>query len=411
MVKLVSKNDKLEKIYFRYGIKKLGAKRIPHSINETTSDWIYLIKPLIISSKIICMSINTKSIILQNEVKYLGMNAQQPLNAAEQLLGITLINGWRVIEKINKGVDFSPGYFSVGYIVVSPDGKKAFLKALNYMLAFQSPDPAAELGYLTAAFLYERTILEKCRNLRLSKIITSITSGNITVANCPLPVDYLIFELADFELKQFLSISGNFDLAWILRSIHEVTIGLNQLHSNGIFHQDLKPSNVLILGEKDSKIGDLGRSTCDHIVAPHDSDVVIGDMSYAPPEQLYSYFDSDLRKRKISCDMYNLGSLIVFYFTNANMTASIYAELHDHHKWGAWAGTYWDVIPYLRAAYNTVLDRFETDMSAYNENLKIELVPIVRQLCDPDINLRGVRTKRRGISSQYSVYPYITIKS
>ena len=69
-----------------------------------------------------------------------------------------------------------------------------------------------------------------------------------------------------------------------------MAVGLKQLHGIKISHQDLKPSNVLLYNEGFvSKIGDLGRSLCADIDAPHDNGINFpGDFTYAPPEYLIS---------------------------------------------------------------------------------------------------------------------------
>lgn len=333
------------------------------------------------------------------------------LNPCENLEGIVLDGGWIVKEKIEKGKDFSKGYFSVGYKVENKNGIIAFLKALNYELAFKSPDPVFELQKLTSAFVYERNVLELCKDKKLSKIIIAISNGSIKNPQWDYSIDYLIFEFANCELKQFLSISENFDLLWILKSIHEITVGLNQLHTNAIFHQDLKPSNVLIFKNNESKIGDLGRSTCDKFSCPHDfPNKVIGDNTYAPFEQLYGYFDSNERKRKIAYDMYTLGSMIMFYFSNTCMTASVGALLDKTHHWASWlkTGSYIDVLPYLNHAYNIVIEQFNEDMKKHSDLLREDIVNIVRQLCNPDIDKRGNYRGMTNGNNQYSVYYYIS---
>lgn len=59
-------------------------------------------------------------------------------------------------------------------------------------------------------------------------------------------VFYLIFELADGDIRRHLAVQESLDLAFVLRTLHHVAVGLDQLHRADIAHQDLKPSNVLI---------------------------------------------------------------------------------------------------------------------------------------------------------------------
>jgi serine/threonine protein kinase len=100
----------------------------------------------------------------------------------------------------------------------------------------------------------------ECRNRKLSKVVCAIDDGIVTVdADNPLGrVPYLILELAESDVRAELEKHKRFDTAMALRTLHHVAVGLDQLHRNGISHQDLKPSNVLLFQNKVSKVGDLG---------------------------------------------------------------------------------------------------------------------------------------------------------
>ena len=67
---------------------------------------------------------------------------------AEKLLEMTLGGGWKVTELIPKVPGHTGGHFSVGYIVESDKGEKAFLKALDFLKVISpgSPDPVRPLG-------------------------------------------------------------------------------------------------------------------------------------------------------------------------------------------------------------------------------------------------------------------------
>ena len=79
----------------------------------------------------------------------------------------------------------------------------------------------------------------------------------------------------------------------VSRSLHHIAVGLQQIHGQGIAHQDLKPSNVLVFNGNNSKIGDFGRSAYKGHIPPHENNNVAGDLTYAPPELLYGYVDPD----------------------------------------------------------------------------------------------------------------------
>src|SRR6185437_7605631 len=165
---------------------------------------------------------------------------------AELLAGLSLDGGWKVTERITAGPDATGGVFSVSYIVESAHSGRAFLKALDFSKAFN----------------FERDILQKCADRRMDRVVRAIGDGNVrtTATSGGGVVQYLIFELADRDVRLQLSLSSKVDLAWKLRSLHHIATGLMQLHSAGIAHQDLKPSNVLVFEGKTSKVSDLGRA-------------------------------------------------------------------------------------------------------------------------------------------------------
>lgn len=241
-------------------------------------------------------------------------------NAANALLGRELKTGWKVFKKIEPKPGATGGFFSICY-EVEKDGKVAFLKALNFQAFFQlfRGQPVVEIiNEQTNAYQYEKSLLYRCKNNSLSKVTMVLDEGEEIIDEYTIPnVPYLIFEKADGDVRSFLNFKAEMDVAWKLKSLHNVVVGLKQLHSVEIGHQDLKPSNVLLYNNGiTSKIGDLGRSLCGDIEAPHEngSDFT-GDFSYAPPEFLYRYEEPDLHLRIRATDMYLFGSLCAFYFT------------------------------------------------------------------------------------------------
>ena len=98
---------------------------------------------------------------------------------ATLLTGRTLDNGWQVNELLDRPITSTGGHFSTSYIVYSPRGEKAFLKAMDYQMALESSDPAKSLEIMTAAFNFERNLLEKCKSNRLSRIVRVLDGGTI----------------------------------------------------------------------------------------------------------------------------------------------------------------------------------------------------------------------------------------
>jgi len=259
---------------------------------------------------------------------------------AHELNGLILNDKWKVIEKNVRPSDATGGYFSVGYIVKDSTGHKAFLKALDFSKPFRNVDPSFHLQIMTAAFNFEREVLKQCKDHRLTHVVFAIDEGTINFPNWKYPVQFLIFDLAKADIRSLKNVGQAFDLAWTLRSLHQIAVGVWQLHKIEIAHQDLRPSNVLVYEGDILKVADLGRSECRNRVAPHSEDHIPGAASYAPPEFLYREISSDWGCRRFGCDLYHLGSMVIFFFCGMQMTPMLKSKLHENHLWTTWRGTY-----------------------------------------------------------------------
>jgi len=322
---------------------------------------------------------------------------------AKQLQGMTLDGGWNVVGPVPRATGGTGGTFSEGYIVESPQGNRAFLKALDYSRALTAPDPAKALHVLVEAYNFERRILEKCRDRRLDRVVLAITDGTVRVNG--EPVQYLIMELADGDARSQANTLRRFDLAWSLRALHHVATGLLQLHGQDIAHQDVKPSNVLAFdGGRVSKVGDVGRAAYRGHLPPHEPLDIAGDPAYAPPELLYGHIDPDWNRRRLGCDAYLFGSMVVFFFLGLGTTALLRQELHSGHVWGTWQGTFPDVLPYVRDAFGRVVQTF---MAGVEGSVREDLGIVVRELCEPDPALRGHPRNRIGPGNPYSLERYV----
>jgi serine/threonine protein kinase len=178
---------------------------------------------------------------------------------------------------------------------------------------------------------------------------------------------------------------------------------MRQIHTNLIAHQDLKPSNVLLFGQE-ARVADFGCASRKGHVAPHDEFNVAGDKTYSPPEQLYGFRHPDFAVRRIGCDMYMLGNLAAFLFTGLNVTSQLFVHLPSQFHWRKWEGKYDEVLTYLMNAYYTVIDELKNEI---NQEIAPEIVPVIEELCNPDIFKRGIR-KWNGHHSQYSLERYVS---
>jgi serine/threonine protein kinase len=333
------------------------------------------------------------------------------------LKGKILDDDWTVGEPIPVGlrkIGGTGGNFSVAYEVMHSSGQKAFLKALDYSWAMEQKEVAKELQRMTAAYLFECNVLEKCREGSFDKIVRAIATGTIRIdePDGEGVVEYIIFELADGDIRNHLRFTQRFDLAWLMRCLREIATGLRQLHAARIYHQDLKPSNVLVFDGNESKLSDLGRAVYEGESAPHYNLAFAGDPAYAPPDLAYLAVPSDLRQWRLSCDAYHLGSMLVFFFTGVGMTPLLMKHLDPLLQPrifpynGRWSGTYQEVLPYVRKSFDDAVIEFGERIT--NAKLREQLTRIVRELCDPDSNLRGHPKNRSRNGNSFSLERYIS---
>ena len=319
--------------------------------------------------------------------------------------GLQLEGGWTVLEKLLPVEGMTGSNFSIGYTAKRNDGREGFVKVLDISRASMALDPARTLQALTTAFNFERDILNKCKHM--SKIVSALTDGTIRESKNDHEevVQYIILELAESDLRKKILLSENFDQSLKLRIIHNVAVGLSQLHSRQIAHQDLKPSNVLVFDSGLAKVGDLGRSTQFGNPGPHDEVNVAGDLVYSPPEYLYKYISPDWDERRKGCDLYQLGSLVVYEFTGLGVTRSIEDFIHEPHRSSNWSGTYSEVLPYIQESFRLMVEKISDYFPA---SMSEDLTTVVSQLCNPDPSKRG-HPRNHAAHNPFGLERYISL--
>jgi eukaryotic-like serine/threonine-protein kinase len=315
-------------------------------------------------------------------------------NAAHNLLGHTLGTGWKVIEKITKPIGSTGSFFSVCY-KVEKDDEICFLKAFDFakfQMISDMEDPGRSrvdiIGDMIKAYQYERDLSELCRNRHVTKVAFVKEAGEETVNGFTYSfVPYLIFDLADGDVRSQLSFTNKLDFAWKMGSLHDIAVGLKQLHYIDVSHQDLKPSNLLLFNKK-TKLGDLGRALCKELNdGPYRGRAFTGDNNYAPPEIMYGYFDADWYKRVYATDCYLLGSMVVFYIAGISMSALLMSNIPENFRVDKWRGGFEEVKPYILDAFTKSLCEFEKNID--NDFFRKELKQIVEHLCYPMPEKRG----------------------
>ncbi|WP_421736546.1 protein kinase domain-containing protein [Caulobacter sp.] len=329
------------------------------------------------------------------------------MTAAEQLEGVALPGGWKITRQLPRGLDGTGGMFSQSYEVVR-DGRKGFLKAFDFSEAFEDgQDTLAILNRLTAGYEHERTVLTHCADRSLSHVVIAIDHGHVQVPGLPIMegrVYYLIFEMADGDVRCQMDLSTRFDAVWSMQALRDVCLGLWQVHKEMIAHQDTKPSNVLAYRDKTFKIADFGRSSRKGHPVWHDDREIAGDRTYAPPELLYGHTNADFVARRVGCDLYMLGNLAAFLFSGRNVTAMLFERLGSEHHPSQWTGTYQQVLPYLNFAFTRLLEDLKP---VIDETVCADVLRLIGELCAPDLARRG-HPRGIGRHNQYSLERYVS---
>ncbi len=255
------------------------------------------------------------------------------------------------------------------------------------------------------AFRYERDLSTLCKKGHVTKVAFVLDSGEESVIDHSVAVvPFLIFDLADGDVRSRMDFSQDLDIAWRLKSLHDMAVGLKQLHCIGVSHQDVKPSNVLLF-DKATKLGDLGRSVCDQMEGPHSNQDFSGDYNYAPPEIMYSYCASEWYARVKATDCYLLGSMIVYYFCGVSMSALLMKHVPEAFRWERWRGHSDEVMPYLMEAFSQALDEFRTHVNV--NGLQDDLSNLLEQLCDPRPERRGHPKTIASIADNYNLERFV----
>lgn len=170
-------------------------------------------------------------------------------NPAEDLEGVTLPPDWTVLERIDPRPGDTGGFFSINYWVENSSGTRGFCKILNYWWLLTTgalgPDPLHALAEASTIYEFERDLARECTGL--SRVVTALADGTFSRPGYLMPaVHFIIFEVADGDIRRVLDEAKDIDVAARLRAVHNLATGVRQLHGREVAHQDIKPSNTLV---------------------------------------------------------------------------------------------------------------------------------------------------------------------
>jgi len=314
------------------------------------------------------------------------------------LVGSPLTGGWVIREPRHVQRDSASACRS--YVAENEKGEHAFVKVL---------DPRAN-GSLEEAqkhlslFIYEKDVVDVCGSRHMHRVIRGLEYGTLkTPEPFSMSLHYLIFEWADCDLRSQIDLDERSHLAVVLRWLHHAATGLQQLHFSEIAHQDIKPANILVMPNRTAKLGDLGRAHSQSIPRPNLKEE--RDPTYTAPELLYGGSIQSFDDR-CAVDMYAFGGLAFFLVTGMSLNAELTRELAPMHHWATWRGALEDAMPYVRRAFEVVMQRA---ISNLDPAVLGRLAPAMRQLCDPDPMQRGHPSNRAGNGPRFGFQRYVSI--
>ena len=187
--------------------------------------------------------------------------------ACNDLTGKT-IGGWTVGNQVASS-DKTAKYAL--FYEVRNDGGNAIMKVLNYDKCHNGSldgahDRASLMARETSAFHFESSLAKECTGNRMGNVIRYIDSGDIELTDYHIKtVSYIIYEMSEGKIGDFLTFSSKTDfvvdlgmLVEKLKSLHQVTKGVRQLHAKFIAHHNITPQSVEVFEANTlSKVGGL----------------------------------------------------------------------------------------------------------------------------------------------------------
>ncbi|CAD0325499.1 hypothetical protein VDF98_20100 [Xanthomonas campestris pv. raphani] len=310
------------------------------------------------------------------------------IGPAEKLSGRILNARWLVADRLARDSGDDAISRSACYrAVASGSGQQAFIKAYDFRHDELAGD-TEKLQRMVSEFNNEKRVHEHCKSKKLSRV-TQIYDHGVEIIDGK-PVHFIVCECADRSLRSYHP-PGQGDVpVWErLIALRQTASALVQLHTAGVAHQDIKPSNAVYFEDGRVKITDLGSASCIHLPAPpHDEERYVGQPNFAPYELVYSNgIDPQWQRRRYGCDVFLLGNLIFTSLVGGSITALMVHAIPPQLLPAAFDGPYREVIPDLERAHLLIPD-FINEVAP--KCIANDINKLIESLCHPDPRLRGL---------------------
>lgn len=325
--------------------------------------------------------------------------------AAERLINLTLLDIWKIQQRIRHDDGMTGSSRSACYRAVSPTGDIAFVKAFDFRRQELGGDTDL-LERMVREYNYERNVHYFCRERQVSRVTRIYGAGKVIVDG--EAVHFLVCEWANKCLREHqppgddgVSSSERF------AAMRDTAAALAQLHQAGVAHQDIKPSNAVCTDIGFVKLTDLGSSSCEVIDAPpHDLDCLVGQPNYAPYELLYEYPPSNWHRRRFGCDLFLLGNLCFTSFVGGSLSFMALHSIPTQFRHTEFAGDYAEVVPHLMEAHEMLVPTLLK--GKIPDSLLDDVVQIIVSLCHPDPFRRGHSKNLQYKNNPFGLERFIT---